>query len=331
MDLGAVRNRCTLARALRISEERFLVRFGLIVLPVAVLLVGLGCGEAPLTGVSVDPGFRRFLAPGAKALLSMDLTRLKKTALYKRHEQELAFPQLNALAERTGLDPRRDLAALLVSWDGSHPLILVRGTFTDDKLKQQLGSMGARPTLYKAHTLFGAQRDWISFPENGLAVAGSEQTLKGALDSRDAGSGRVQEDLEQRLRAIPKGSQAWEASTGGLPFAEIGMRSDLESALSNISGYVSGTSAGVNLASGANVQAEIVCVSNEGAQRVHDALRGVIGLARLSTETSKLDLLRMWDAVHVDQDGPVVHVRADLPADLVDKLIAELPKLKSRI
>jgi hypothetical protein len=307
------------------------VRFGLALLSVAVLLVGLGCGEAALTGVSVDPVFRPFLAPGAKALISLDLTSLKRTALYKRHEQELAFPQLNALAERTGLDPRRDLAALLVSWDGRSPLILARGAFTGDKLTQQLGSMGARPTLYKAHTLFGAQRDWVSFPEKGLAAAGPEQTLKAALDSRDARSGQVQEDLEQRLRAIPKGSQAWEASTGGLPFVEVGMRSDLQSALSNITEYVSGTSAGVNLASGVNLQAEIVCVSNEGAQRVHDALRGVIGLARLSTETSKLDLLRMWDAVHVDQDGSVVHVRADLPADLVDKLIVELPKLKSPI
>jgi hypothetical protein len=78
------------------------------------------------------------------------------------------------------------------------------------------------------------------------------------------------------------------------------------------------------------VQADIFCVSNEGAQRVHDALRGLIGLSRLSTNQSRLDMLRLWDAVHIDQDQQVVHVRVDLPADLADKLLAELPKLASR-
>jgi hypothetical protein len=75
------------------------------------------------------------------------------------------------------------------------------------------------------------------------------------------------------------------------------------------------------------VQADIICVSNEGAQRVHDALRGVIGLSRLSINESRLDMLRLWDAVHIDKDQQVVHVRVDLPADLADKLLAELPKL----
>jgi hypothetical protein len=63
---------------------------------------------------------------------------------------------------------------------------------------------------------------------------------------------------------------------------------------------------------------------------VHDALRGLIGLSRLSTNESRLDLLRLWDAVHVDQEKQVVHVRVELPADLADKLLAELPKLTGR-
>jgi hypothetical protein len=178
--------------------------------------------------------------------------------------------------------------------------------------------------------LLGNPRESVVFPQAGFALAGAAVSVRAALDSQADGNGGVPQELQQRLAGVPKSAQIWEASSGGLPFAEIGMRSDLESALSNISGYVSGTSAGITLANGANVQADIICVSNEGAQRVHDALRGLVGLSRLSTNESRLDLLRLWDAVHVDQDQQIVHVRIDLPADLADKLLAELPKIASR-
>jgi hypothetical protein len=78
------------------------------------------------------------------------------------------------------------------------------------------------------------------------------------------------------------------------------------------------------------LQVEITCTSNEGAQRVHDALRGLIGLGRLTTNESSLDLLRMWDAISVQQSQQVIHVRADLAADLTDKLMAYLPSLRRR-
>jgi hypothetical protein len=297
-----------------------------------VLLTGLlvGCGKAPLAGVSVDSTFRPFLLPATKAVVSVELEKIKTTDIYKRHQQEFNLPQLNAMAERTGLDPRRDVGSLLVSWDGSHPLLLARGNFTPENLEKQLRGAGAEHTAYKAYTLLGNPRESIAFPQAGLAVAGAAVPLRGALDSHAEGNGGVPEELRQRLAGIPKSAQIWEASRGGLPFAEIGMRSDLESALSNISGYVSGTSAGITLTAGAKVHADIFCVSNEGAQRVHDALRGVIGLSRLSTNESRLDMLRLWDAIHVDQDQQVIHIRIDLPADLADKLLAELPKLVSR-
>jgi hypothetical protein len=299
-------------------------------LPLAGLLFSLGCGKPPLAGVAVDPAFRPFVSPNAKALVSVQLEKIKGTELYKRHQQEFDLPQLNAMAERTGLDPRRDLAALLVSWDGSQPLLVARGSFTAGNLEKQLRDAGAVRTSYKAHTLLGNARESVVFPQAGLAVAGTAASVRAALDSQAEGNRGVAEELKQRLAGVPKNAQIWEASSGGLPFATMRMRSDLESALSNISGYVSGTSAGITLASGANVQADILCVSNEGAQRVHDALRGLIGLSRLSTNESRLDMLRLWDAVHVDQDQQVVHVRVDLPADLADKLLAELPKLASR-
>ncbi|HEY3454152.1 MAG TPA: hypothetical protein VGK64_06070 [Bryobacteraceae bacterium] len=299
-------------------------------LPLAALLLGLGCGKTPPAGVSVDSAFRPFIPAAAEALVSIDIDKAKDTEIYKRHRQEFDLPQLNALAERTGLDPRRDLSALLAIWDGSHPLLLVQGNFKAGELEKQLAREGAQRTRYKDYTLLGNAKQAIVFPKTHFALAGAAAPVRAALDSHAAGNSGLSEELKQRLAGVPKGAQIWEASAGGLPFAELPMRTDLESALSNISAYVSGTSAGITLANGVNVQADIFCVSNEGAQRVHDALRGIVGLSRLSTSTNRLDLLRLWDALHIDRDQQAVHVRIELAPDLADKLLAELPNLAGR-
>ncbi len=108
------------------------------------------------------------------------------------------------------------------------------------------------------------------------------------------------------------------------------MRSDIASALSNITGFISATSFGLGFDTGAHMQAEIVCISEQGAERVRDALRGGIGLARLATKDNESDLLQAYDAIQVSQDGETVRVRADLAANLTDKLLTYLPSLRNR-
>ena len=65
-------------------------------------------------------------------------------------------------------------------------------------------------------------------------------------------------------------------------------------------------------------------MSDEGAKRVHDALRGLIGFGRLSTKDDEQDLLRAYDGIHVDQNHSVVDIKADLSGDLADALLNRL-------
>jgi hypothetical protein len=116
-------------------------------------------------------------------------------------------------------------------------------------------------------------------------------------------------------------------SEGGLPLAGAPIRQDLQSALSNIDGFVRGVTAGAAVDSGIDFRADFDCISNEGAQRVHDALRGGIGLARLTTDDNALDMLRLYDSVKVSKDNQQVRVSADLAGDLVDKVEAHLQQL----
>jgi len=305
------------------------VRYFLAVLLITAALLA-SCTNPGATGISVNSAFRRLVPPDTKALAAVDVDKLKASPFYQRHQKELNLPMLDAMSERVGFDPRRDLSDLLVAWNGSRAVVLARGQLNRETLESKLRSLGTRPTRYKNYSLFGEDRETLTFSKHGVAIAGPTGAVRSEIDLESSGGGGVPDELQARLAAIPKGDQMWAASRGGLAFTEIPMRSDIDSALSNIIGYVNATSLGIGFDTGTHLQAEIVCVSNEGAQRVRDALRGGIGLARLTTRDDESGLLGLYDAIQVTQDQQTIDVKADLSGELTDKLLAYLPQIRNR-
>jgi hypothetical protein len=153
--------------------------------------------------------------------------------------------------------------------------------------------------------------------------------LRDVIDARGTSDAGIPEELKQRLETIPKDDQIWAVSRGGLPLVGIPLRSDIDSALSNIVGFVNGTAMGVGIDTGIHVLADLTCISDQGAQRVRDALRGSLGLARLTTRDNQLELLRLYDSIHVDQENSAIHVRADLAPDLANTLLAYIPQMRN--
>ncbi len=295
-------------------------KFSLVIL-LSVLLSSAGCGTRQSTGVAIDRAVRRMLPPDTRALAGIDVAALKNTEFYKREGGRLNVPALDSMAERMGLDPRRDISKMVAAWDGKKYLVIVQGHFSPADLERRLTNAGAHETPYRKYKLVGDVTNSVVFLNSGLAAAGPLAALEPAIDRFEDGHGGVPESLQQQLDKISKGDQIWLASTGGLPFVEMQMRSDIESALSNIVNYVNGSSEGIKVDSGLHLQAEISCVSEQGAKRVHDALRGVIGFGRLSTKDNETELLRVYDSIQVDQKRQVVDVRADLTGDLADALL----------
>ena len=285
------------------------------------------CARHPATGVTVDPVFRTLIAPDTKALAGAALDKLKTTPLYRRHEKSLDFPLLDASSERLGVDPRRDISDLAVEWNGGRAVFLGRGRFNPATVEQKLRALGARPAKVGKYSLFDIQQNALAFLGRGVVVEGSVDGLNRIIRLEDKGDGEVPEELAERLRLLPKGSQIWAVSRGGLPFAELPMRSDYASALSNIAGYVSGASLGIEVDTGAHVAADLTCVSAQGAERVRDGLRAAVAIGRLTTKDDQQDLLKIYDSIRVDQDREIVRMRADFPQDLADLLLASLPEL----
>jgi hypothetical protein len=306
------------------------VRYNLALLLVIAVLMTAGACSRSERGAAIDKDFRSAISADAQTLFSLRLDKLKATDLYRRHRQQLDVPQLDAIAGRAGLDPRRDLSNLLLVWDLKSLLLLAQGAIPASQLEAKLVADGAQPIPFKNFTLFTRGVDAVSFPAGGLAIAGSTATVQSVLDLRSRRTGDVPAELRERLAEVPADSQIWVVSRGGLPMANFPLRSNLVANLSNIAAFVSGASLGLRFDSGSHLQVRLICKSPEGAQHIQDTLRGLTGLARLSTHDNELDLLRMWDAISISKDQQTVRVRADLPADLTDKLIAQLSILLGR-
>ena len=53
-------------------------------------------------------------------------------------------------------------------------------------------------------------------------------------------------------------------------------------------------------------------------------------MARLSTKDNQTDLLKLYDAIEVNQSGAAVELKAQLGPNEIDKALALLPRMRDR-
>ena len=295
-----------------------------------IFLVLSACTQHIVPGVEVDARLKSYILPHSKVLAGVNFEKLKQADFFKRHQSDFELPQLNQLPAEIGMDPRRDLQSFLLAWNGTDTLALTRGDYSPEQLEHKLAS-ASKPESFNNFTLYGDGKRDVVFLPKGVALVGSALLLKKALNENAAGSTGIPEDLQTSLQRLNKSAQIWEVSTGVIPLNQFSLRTDAASALSNIADYINGTTIGITIGNGVNFDAQVSCISEEGAQRVHDALKGVIGLARLSTHDDQLDQLKIWDSIKVNKQAKEVHVVADFPPDLADKMLVLSKGLTSRL
>lgn len=300
------------------------------VLLCATVLLVVGCAKKSETGVFVDPAFPSLVPSDTTLLAGFRLDQIKTSSLYREYAGKIDIAQLNEFSRRTGLDPLQDVGSVLIAYDGKESVAIARGRFSLDLSTQKLEGLGASRTIYKKYTLIGSAPDAVAFINPGLAVAGRESALRTLIDSRDRSDTGVSHDLQIRLKSLPKDDQVYVVSSAGIPLSVFPSRSDVQSSLSNIIGFINGLTAGLAIDEGVHLSAKIDCISDAGAKRVNDALRGAIGLARLTTKDNQLDLLRLYDSVHIEQQQSTVQIHADIAGDLIGKLLDAFPQLRSR-
>jgi hypothetical protein len=325
MDVGTVRGGGLDGGDLHLSKEGLLVR-----LPVGWFAIGLAgmlllgsCHRAAPGGVFIDPAFGPLIPPDTQMLAGLRLEKLRDTQLYKTYAPRLNQNALADFKARTGLDPQKDILEMLVVTTPKDALVMVRGHFTAGELEPKLDPSGKHRTSYKGYTLIGDDRYAVVFMKPGVLVAGPEASLQRLLDRGNHSSTKLPEALAARLAKLASDDQLWLVDDGGLPpLGLFTQRDDVQSLASNLVNYINGATMGIQVDDGMRYSGTLDCVSAEGVKRVRDALRGMIGLARLTTKSDQSDMLRLYDAIEVTQADQAVHIEVRVAPDLVGRVVS---------
>jgi hypothetical protein len=307
------------------------VRYFLSIVLACGILGVVGCGSNPPKGLHADTVLQRYIPADTTMLAGVEVQKLEQSPRYQHLQGELNQEHVNEVVQQLGFDPRKDVTAVLIASNGNAPIALARGKFPKQQLEAKFQAQHMQRTTYKGHEVFSHGENAVMFLRNDVMVAGQTQAVERLADDAAEDRGGIPHALQDRLAKLRKDATAWVVSDHGLPLMGVPLQQNVKSALSNIEGYVTGVTAGAAFDQDAHFQGDIDCISAEGAQRVHDALRGGIGLARLATNDNALDMLRLYDAIDVSKEDKRVKVRADLSASLVDKVLPYLPKVRQRV
>ena len=251
-----------------------------------------------------------------------DVEAIRNTNVYQKHIGIIDLPRLNEFTRQTGIDPRKDLSEVLSTSNGKTGVFMARGKFNTADLEARLEKQGARRSTYNGVNLFGDEKNAVTFINATTAVAGPMETLKPIIDGRGQSRHGLPPALAARVRTLRAGSQIWFAFIGGVQGLKVTAPegSNLATAISLLRG-IDDAALGMDLRTGFELAGDANCRSEKNASDLRLALKAVIGFGRLSTPDNQPDLLKVYDAIQIDQDKAKVILSAHVPPELVDKFV----------
>jgi hypothetical protein len=281
----------------------------------AVSTTILGCSSAQTGGARIDKGLAALVPPDTILLSGVRMGELRATPLYTKLMAQQRLSELNDFAKRTNFDPRKDVSEMLVASNGADTVIVARGNF---KIQAPAGT---KKSVYKGVTVVGGAEGAYAILDSNTAAAGLERAVRKVIDQKQSGQPGPAA-LLSRAAALPGTGQLWFVTSGWgtLPDRLTSEGGNFASAgrLFRSVDKASGT-ADLRSAIAGNFTAE--CRSEPDAKTLGDALRGMVGLGRLSVPENQPEMLRLFDGITVEQKQLSVLLNVNIPADLIDKII----------
>ena len=298
------------------------MRRGVLVMAAAALLAG--CSREPAS-VKVDPALAVLVPSDAVMVAGVRMEAVRATPVYQKWVGRKQVVDLDKFASETGLDPRKDIAELLFASDGKSGVVLAKGRFPESTLRGLLERSGARKIQHGKYVLYGTEEAAVVLLNETTAAAGPAAALGAVLDRRGVG---IPAQFRDKLKTIAPDTQIWVASIGFSPLAEklpeVGNLANLRRILAS----VENTTLALDLRYGVNLTATGACKTEQDAKFIHDGIRGLLGMGRLSTPDNEPDLLRFYDAFQVSRQKTALSVKAEIPMDVLEKFIARMERMR---
>jgi hypothetical protein len=287
----------------------------------ALLCLALaGCQSRKSESLHIDPALESLVPADTVFVVGANVDAIRDTPVFQKLLSRMPLPQLDEFTRRTGLDPRKDLSQILTCSNGKSALLMARGKFKAQEVEPRLEANGAKRFVYKKYNLFGDERAAIFFLNASTAIGGPAAELRPIIDG--TGARGLPPALRDLLRSLPAGDQIYAALAGGLEGLNLTIPQDSNLGnIVNVLRAIDSATLGMDMRSGIAATAEVTSKTERDAKFVHDMVKGVVGLGRLNTPDSHPELLRLYDAIKVEQQQTRTKVTADIPADLADRFL----------
>jgi hypothetical protein len=284
----------------------------------SVLLVG--CTKTVVPGPKIDPALAGLIPQDTTTLVGLRLEALEKTDAYKKSLAKRALPQVGAFAEKTGVDPTKDLWELLYVSNGKTGALIGRGKFSDES-EPRLGSKGDQRFNYKGTGFVGNEQTAILLVAPTVLAVGDTVELRAMVDAHEKSAGPPTA-LAGMLKDVSSQAQMWAVYGGGrIPLP------DLKGNLSNVTtivGLIQRGSFYLDFSAGMNGVAAGSAGTEKDAEQLEGGLKALVGLGRLSTPANQPELLQAWDGLRPTREGVDVKLHIEERPELVDRLLVLL-------
>ena len=287
---------------------------------IAAAFLALAACKSSQQGARVDPALSTLIPADTTMLVGIRAEELMKLPIYQRYMADREIGPLDNFAKETGLDLRTDVWEVLLVTNGKESVVLGRGKFgTEAEPRLKAESKGAKRFGYKGYTLIGNEETAVLFLGPSVAGMGSTPGLRRIVDTRDQSNGPPPV-LARRMQEVPREAVIWAAYAG----APIDPPQNLPPNFANlvkIMNSIESGSAYMDLRVGVKGKATGSTATDQAGKELHDALRGLLGFARLGTSKENPEMQRMVDAIRVTQEGKNVNVYIDAPEDALTQVL----------
>lgn len=281
------------------------------------LLFALAAGAEP----RIDNVLVKMVPPGTTSIVGARMDVLKATVFYQKMLAAQKLPQLDKFAAESGFDPRRDVKEILFAETPQGSVLLARGSF---RINEPI-LKGAKKIRHREYTIVGQETSGFCILDSTLAVAGEIPAIEAALDEWKAGAHKAALPLIAKVKTAADSTQLWAVSSGAaafladnLPIVAGGID------FSKIFRGLEDTWIVADFSAGLRADVHGIAAKEQDAVNLRDAVKGLVGFGRLSVPDNQPELLKLWDGIVVDQQGRAITVHADIPQDLIDRLVRML-------
>lgn len=295
-----------------------------------LLLLTAGLAAPAAWAARVDAMLAKFIPADSVSLLGARMDQLRQTPLYIKMMAQQKVPQLDQFARETGFDPRTDVQEVLVASPGQPgaSVVMAHGTFHPIHLEKVQVEKFEGYNIYSgaghpaAPGALNAKSGFVLIDAS-TAVAGPVDRVKRAISQYKGGGKTVPKDLLDRARAIGDEYQIWAVSQGGWNFLSAQMPQTGSGVnFGKIFQNLDRTVFQADLRNGLKAAAMGDCKTSEDAKNLTDGARGLVGFGRLSVPDNQPELLKLWDGIQVAQNDRQIVIRADIPQNLIDQVVA---------